>query len=296
MRASYKQSLIKRFKEFEDRAVSLLEKSSIGPSVNINSSVFLLGAHYPWSGLSQATKLMQTDIYNEYRHLIDIGKTVLAKSLPENKKRYEQECRTILEMIEQTNLTWYKTIQEAMKALKESVNIQIEAMNSVHGRLGVGSLLIPDTNVFIKNPNIHEYRIIERCNIVILPSVLSELDKLKIEHSNANVRKKANIAIRNIKEYRRRGSLFGGVKITDNIAAFSIAAEPKFEGKPGWLDPNNQDDRFLASCFEVASNYPDSEIAIMTSDINMQNKAEFAFFDYLDPDENNLVGEKSAKT
>lgn len=295
MRISYKQSLFKRFKEFEAKVISFLEKSSIGPSRNINSSVVIIGPSYPWSDLDQETKRMQADIYNEYKHLFEIGKAILTKALPENKKRYDQESNTILEMVEQNYLTWYKTIQEAIKALRESLNIQTEAISSVHGRIGEGSLFIPDTNVFIKSPNFHEYRITENCNIILLPSVLCELDKLKVEHSNANVRKKANAAIKNIKEYRRRGSLFNGVKITDKITAFSVAAEPKFEGKPGWLDPNNEDDRFLASCFEVASNYPDSEITILTLDINMQNKAEFAFFDYIDPIENNFIAEKSTK-
>jgi len=191
-------------------------------------------------------------------------------------------------MIEQSNMTWHKTIEEAIISFNKSLDNQIESINSVHGKIGKGRLFIPDTNVFISNPNPHDYEVNKKCSIILLPTVLGELDRLKVEHSNENVRNKAKTIIRNIKEYRRRGRLLDGVKITDKISAFTIATEPKFEDKPSWLDLKNKDDRFIASCFEVASKFPDSEISILTLDINMQNKADFAMFPYLDPKEESI--------
>ena len=283
---TFKQSLIERFEQFSKSMISLLEKSSIGPSVNTEDSpVVLIGPHYPWRDLDQKAKRFQTEIYNEYQHLIEIGRTFLVNALPENRKQLEDDCKLILEMIEQKYLTWYKNIEDAKTSFGESLDAQVEALNSVHGKIGEGRLLIPDTNVFIKNPNLHKFKLPERSNILILPTILSELDRLKVEHNNENVRQKAQTAVRNIKEYRRRGKLLDGVKITDRLSAYTIAVEPRFEGKPSWLDPNNKDDRFIATCFEVAAKFPDSDVAILTLDINMQNKAEFALFPYLDPEE-----------
>lgn len=281
--ATFKQSLIERLEEFRKRGASLLEKSGIISSININSPVVFLGPSHPWEELDQDAKRLQTKLYNDNSHLLEIGKSLLAHALPEVNKKFDKKNKLILEMIEQKYMTWHETIESARSSFNESVDSQIEAINSIHGSIGKGKLLIPDTNVFISNPNLHEYKISEKANILILPTILGELDRLSVEHSNENVRVKAGTAIRNIKEWRRRGSLLDGVKITKNLTAHTIAVEPKFEDKPTWLDANNKDDRFIASCFEVVSKYPDSDVAILTLDINMQNKADFALFPYLDP-------------
>jgi len=286
MVTSFRQSLIEQIEKFREKMLTLLERSDIGPSVNTeNSSFVLIGPDRPWRELSHESKSLQTEIYNRYQYLLELGKAFITQSLPEAKDRFDQEAKPILEMIEQKYLTWHKTIEEAKASFGNGLDKQVEVINSVHGNLGIGRVLIPDTNVFIANPNLHEYKINEKCSILALPTILGELDKLKVEHRNENVRSKAETAIRNTKEYRRRGNLLDGVKITDRIIFYTVAIEPRFEGKPTWLDSNNKDDRFLASCFEVAAKFPDSDIAILTLDINMQNKADFASFPYLDPKE-----------
>jgi len=287
--STFKESLLTRFEEFRKHGIFLISKSSLKPSVNINSSIVLLGPDHPWGKLDEESKRLQTEIYNEYKHLIEIGKSILANALPEAKEKYEAEIGLLLDKIEQKNMTWHETISEVEEYFKKGLENQVESINSVHGKIGDGKLLIPDTNVFIANPNFHKYRIPRKSCIIFLPTVLGELDRLKVEHGNENVRNKAATAIRNIKEYRRRGKLLDGVKITDKLSAYTIAVEPKFEDKPSWLDPNNKDDRFIATCLEVAAKCPDSEIAILTLDINMQNKAEFALFPYLDAEEAGFI-------
>ena len=92
----------------------LLERSDIGPSVNTgNSSVFVIGPNHPWKELSHESKSLQTEIYNRYQHLLELGKALITQALPEAKDRFDQEAKPILEMIEQKYLTWYKTIEEA---------------------------------------------------------------------------------------------------------------------------------------------------------------------------------------
>lgn len=285
MTASFKKSLIGRIEDLRKKALRLLKNSTIGPSINIGSTVVFLGPNHPWRELSQDMKRLQTEIYNDYQHMTEVEKTILVIALPEVRKKFDQESKRISEMIEQSHMTWHETVEEAVSSFNKSLDNQIKAINSVHGRIGKGILLIPDTNVFIANPNLHDYKTDKKCSIIVLPTILGELDRLKVEHSNENVRRKAATAIRNFKEYRRRGRLLEGVKITDKITAFTVAVEPKFEEKPSWLDPDNKDDRFIASCFEVASKHPDSDVAILTLDINMQNKADFSMFPFLDPEE-----------
>jgi hypothetical protein len=279
--SSFKQLLIGKINAFMKRADSLLDKSIICRSVNEDySGVVLLGPDHPWGELDLETKRLQSEIYNEYMKLMEIGKSILYKSLPENRAKFDEASVLLFQIVEQSQYTWLKNIAEAKEKLKERVNTQIETINLAHGKMGDGILFLPDTNILISNPNLHDYKMKEKCNILFLPSILGELDKLKNEHSNENVRKKAQTAIRNIKEYRRRGSLIDGVKIT---------VEPKFDGKPSWLDPNNQDDRFIASCFEIISMFPDSDAAILTLDINLQNKAEYSLIPYIDPQEAGIL-------
>jgi predicted ribonuclease YlaK len=65
----------------------------------------------------------------------------------------------------------------------------------------------------------------------------------------------------------------------------SIAIEPNFENTLSWLSPDNNDDRIIASCFGVIKKQPHSIVILITADINMQNKADFAKINFLEPPE-----------
>ena len=50
-----------------------------------------------------------------------------------------------------------------------------------------------------------------------------------------------------------------------------------------WLDANNDDDRIIASVVEMMRVRPRCEVVLVTRDINMQNKAEFARITFVEP-------------
>jgi predicted ribonuclease YlaK len=52
-----------------------------------------------------------------------------------------------------------------------------------------------------------------------------------------------------------------------------------------WLDAANDDDRLLASFLEVMRQFPHSAVLLVTRDINLQNKAEFANVCFIEPPE-----------
>ena len=115
---------------------------------------------------------------------------------------------------------------------------------------------------------------------------MSELDKLKVNHRSESVRQKTEQLIRRIKEYRRRGPLRSGVPIVKGRVTLSAEPiEPNMDRSLPWLDPNSTDDRILASVIEVMRNSPGSPVALVTRDINLQNKAEFAAVPVLEPPE-----------
>jgi hypothetical protein len=288
---SYKGFFAERLERLRSGVITLLDSSKIGPSINDRSSgVIFIGASYPWGTLSPEAQVLQSTLYNEYKKLAEIGKSFLSdRALPQNKDRFIRECDPILELTKQEHCTWYKNIGEAKKALNESFNKQVEAVNSMHGKLGSGMVLIPDTNVIIRSPHFHMYKVKEKCTILMQPTVLAELDSLKVFHRNENVRKKVSAAIKELKYLRSKGQIADGVKVTENVTVCARAIEPRFDNKPSWLDPQNKDDRFLASCFEVSSEFPDSEISILTLDFNVQNKAEISLLPFIDPEEQGII-------
>ena len=160
----------------------------------------------------------------------------------------------------------------------------IEVLKNCYGERNEISFFVPDTNALLSNPKFENWKFpaIKKFNIILIPQVLSELDKLKIYHQNESIKKKANSIIRRIKEYRRRGSLTKGVTIKKDCSKIlALATEPNFKETLPWLDSDNSDDRILASFIEVIRSYPNSSVILVTNDINLQNKIELILFSQL---------------
>src|SRR5262249_4534149 len=125
-----------------------------------------------------------------------------------------------------------------------------------------------------------------RFTLILVPAVLSELDALKVNHRNETVRRKAETLIRQIKEYRRRGNLTRGVPVVkDKIDIVGIATEPSMKTTLPWLDLQNNDAGWFAAVIEVMRSRPRPRVIIVSRDINLQNKADFARVPFADPPE-----------
>ncbi|MEM7760599.1 MAG: PIN domain-containing protein [Cyanobacteria bacterium P01_A01_bin.40] len=163
---------------------------------------------------------------------------------------------------------------EAYSALDSQIELLEEALREKKHRY----VFVPDTNALINNPTLENWYFdnIDEFWILLLPTVLSELDDLKINHRNEAVREKCNSLIRKLKEYRRRGRLNEGVPIIKNrIYVKSKATEPDFNNSLSWLDPENKDDRIIARFLEVIREQINTSVILVTSDINLQSKLEF---------------------
>lgn len=133
-------------------------------------------------------------------------------------------------------------------------------------------IVIPDTNALIQQPNPSTFKSLidsEKLTIIFLPTVLSELDKLKIKSSNTDLQKKVKSVISRLKGYRKQGNLIDGVIVEKTIKLKMIASEPNLKKTLSWLDRNNNDDRIIASALEIQRNNPSSTVILITSDINL---------------------------
>ncbi len=137
------------------------------------------------------------------------------------------------------------------------------------------------------NRVIHYTRIVEQDTfaLVIVPTVLRELDELKIRSPDKEFRNKVDSIISRIKGWRHQGSLLKGVKVNKTITIRTVASEPNFEKTLHWLDASNSDDRIIASVLEIQITQPSATVVLITGDINLQNKAEMANLPFLEPPE-----------
>lgn len=152
---------------------------------------------------------------------------------------------------------------------------EILSLRDGPGRL----LLLPDTNAVVAVADIRRFLKLSGSNVlelVLLPTVLSELDNLKIFARDQQFRDKVAKTVRRIKGWRKQGSLHAGITLYGGITVRAIAREPRMAESLSWLDSENRDDRILASALEVQASEPACQVVLVTGDLNLQNKAEAA--------------------
>jgi hypothetical protein len=143
-------------------------------------------------------------------------------------------------------------------------------------------LVVPDVNSLLADADPVKYRDIagqDRFVFMLLPTVLGELDKLKIEHRNTDVREKARKIIDRIKGWRNQGALTDGVTVDKSIIVKAASREPDMKNSLSWLDPSNNDDRIIASVLSIQVEFPAAQVILVSADINLLNKADVAMIE-----------------
>jgi hypothetical protein len=241
---------------------------------------------YAYGELNAEGRQIQTRLLEKYRHFYSLLTALLKKQPKDTLKKLFESDKVLMQVIEQNTPTWCKTTQEAFDKAKQAIQIELELLSRLFDPSEDESIYIPDTNALLYNPDIEswEFPNVSKFTIILLPTILSELDSLKINHRNDAVRKNAETVIRKIKEYRRRGKLTEGIPVVkDKIMIQAIAIEPDMKATLKWLDSDNNDDRILAGVLEMMRLRPRSVVTVISRDINFQNKAEFAAIPYEEP-------------
>jgi PIN domain len=265
----------------------LLERSGDLRDVNKPSdSIVFVGLHYAWGDLDQEGRRLQSRLLDEYGRLAALIRALL-KTLPaEGARRLDQAQSDLEELIDQSHLTWVKTREEAFAKAEQALDAQLELIEHLHDPLEGDPIYVPDTNALAWNPDLETWRFdgVRRFTLILTATVLGELDRLKVEHRSPDFRAKAEGVINRIKSYRARGPLPKGVVLRRHVSTLrAIAIEPQVEGTLPWLDPENNDDRILASLIEVMRQHPRTPVILVTLDINLQNKAEYAGLPFVEP-------------
>lgn len=117
------------------------------------------------------------------------------------------------------------------------------------------TILVPDTNALYWNTTLDAWRLPWASGafiVVLLPTVLKEIDLHKADERRSARREKAERFARQVGEYRRRGPLLEGATLAAGISTvMAVPVEPRMSDSLPWLDPTNPNDRLLASVIEV---------------------------------------------
>jgi hypothetical protein len=177
---------------------------------------------------------------------------------------------------------------EAGRNLLRERFAKLAALLDVLAPVGVAqpTFAIPDTSAIIDAPELEGYLGalgVAELEIVLVPGLLAELDALKDQGKNQDIRQKARAAGQAIKELRNRGSLVEGVHLKNGVRVVSRPLEPSFARLPAGLDPAVPDDRILGSALELQREHPAATVILVTGDINLQTKAELGGLPYIEP-------------
>ncbi len=237
-----------------------------------------LGSHY-WGELPIHGQQIASKLRDEYERLAEVLRVLLRSQDSQTLQEFKEKRRQLRQWIDQSGDHSFRNGQEALNEFTKELNEQLDLLKRLYDWREGEHIYVPDTNALIQNPKIEDWHFDEskRFTLVLTPTVLSELDKHKINDRNQSVREKAKQLIRQLMEYRRRGNLAEGVVIRrDKIVLRTIAVEPDFDDTLPWLDSTNDDDRILAGLIEVVRQYSRSPVLLVTGDINLTNKADYA--------------------
>jgi hypothetical protein len=249
--------------------------------------VVFIGPSHWWPALGEDGRRLQSRVRRAFGELMDLVDALLL-DLPESSASEVANARErVTDLIDRTGGTWSKSVAEALESASAALTEIIGYVSDLYDGSEGSPIYVPDTNALLANPDLDKWRFgRERFTLLLAPLVLSELDRLKVEHRNPDVRAKADGLITRLKGYRNRadGDLRSGVTLRKDVSILrSIAPEPQMERSLSWLDATSNDDRLIATVIEVMRAHVRSPVTLVTRDLNMQNKAAHAAIPFIEP-------------
>jgi rRNA-processing protein FCF1 len=292
MKTSVRGSLVERLmaemKHIEAEVGAFIAGSAINQVQRVPGIVIL--TEYYFAQLDQAGRQTQAALLKRYREWHEHVALLFPDPPKATKTALLQADKHALQWIEHTYPWVSKTSAECRNAFVQQFEPFRTALGDV-SRKQADVVLVPDTNALVASTDWPAYAKIAgspKFTIVILPTVLAELDKLKITHREQVFRDKVKGIITRIKGLRnqtQQGMLSEGVTVDKTITIRLLHAEPDFDSTLSWLKPDNDDDRIIAAILEYQRRVPSSVVVLVTDDINLQNKAEAARLPYDEPPE-----------
>ena len=277
----------------EDKIVELLQKhSGIGEDINSKySGMFTIsGADYPWKNLDINGINLQNIIRSKFQQVAEILQLIVSRLSPAHIERFEELKGSIESQFEQRNKhsrTCYATISKSVESVQvafagiRAILAQTPTQNkNLEGQI----IAVTDTCSLLQQHELHAWKFenIKHCTLVIVPQVIAELDRHK-DGGKEQLAKKAASLILQLKEFRSRGALSGGVKINNTVWIKITTSEDLDMPISTWLKPDNADDKILISALQLACLNFRSDVRVITRDTNVSNKLHLLGIGELEP-------------
>lgn len=153
-----------------------------------NSSVFVVSVSgsYAFSNLKDNGMQIQAKVLDEYRKFHSLLNALLKGQPQDCTNKLAENDDTLLNLIEQKH-TWCKDVHEAYEKATKALQEELDLLSRLPTTSSDSAIIIPDTNALLYNPDIEAWSFpeISPLLIILLPTVMAELDKLKINHRNA---------------------------------------------------------------------------------------------------------------
>jgi len=210
--------LKKRTDELKLLAKELLENHSsilFQDEKYLGESLVLMPTSDFWGPLDTEGNRIRSQLKDKYSKLYSTVKVLLKSQPDEVVCELEKHNETLHNIVEQDYHTWLTNTAEAAKSFNESMDALIGLIDGLYDSAEGTIIYVADTNALLFNLDLEKWEFDEctKFTIIITPTVLSELDKLKINRNNENVRNKAEGLVSRIKGYRSRGKLSDGVPL-----------------------------------------------------------------------------------
>lgn len=252
-----------------------------------HNGFILAVAPYHWGQTDEHQKCLQLELMKAYNSWFEHFCLLFHDVTPEIKRQIKNTNEYARSWIERNgSFSPSPTIQDSKIEFTRRIQTFYDLIHLLDGSNEDDLILIPDTNALIIAPDISKYSEFigqTKYTIIIVPTVTRELDELKRNHRNIELKNKVDSVIKRLKGYRQQGNLLTGVTVNKTITIKMVPTEPKFNTTLQWLDPTNSDDRIIASVLELQRAYPSNKIVLVTNDLNLQNKAEMAKLPIVDP-------------
>lgn len=273
-------SLEEKFQDIELRLTELLASIPVNRFEREAGPFILIAPEFHWAATSPEQKAQQVAIKRDYDRLHELLCVILAGATHELQRDLQSADNGFRKWLE-LGRNWSISADATRNLAKFTEDAR--ALHEIIHVIGAAGphpiVVVPDTNSLMDHPDPVEYRALvgqADFTFALLPTVLAELDNLKVVRTNQPARKLAEKAIRRIKGWRKQGSLLDGVTVDKTITVRTFHEEPDMDNTLSWLDRTVMDDRILASVLQMQAERPGAAVVLVTNDINLLNKADAA--------------------
>ena len=288
--ATFAEQLTLDLASIEKRFGGVLSRSSIinvDPNRGSSGGFAFIGfAEWDWSPddelIAERTSLLRA--YDEWYHRFRI---LHRGALPEVLQRIADADQLIRRWLEREGGD--HSVPSTVERAAQIVDATFAELRGLVAMVspGVGGVFaVPDTSVLLRDPDVAVYGAqigSTAYTVVLLPSVLSELDDLKDRGRTSEVRGAAERAVRRLKGLRDRGDLRAGVTVQGYVRLRAEHRDSDPREMLPWLDPTIPDDRLLGGALHLQAREPTSSVVLVTTDFNLQTKAAAAGAPFVEP-------------